>query len=123
VELVQGSDAAVVLTNLPTVVSSAGSTADEWRKARRRVDVPFDHLQLFQDVIDEICAAGSAVHCVQNVFPPSERGKGRYFIDHCHPTSEGYAQVAERIAAALRDQGLVPSEGAEPPLAPEAPVG
>ena len=94
----RATGAAVVLTNLPTILSSQGNTPAELRTARGKlgIDWNLDHLQLFQEQIDEVCRMSGA-SCILNLFPIAEAGKGGVFLDHCHPNEAGHVLIADEL--------------------------
>jgi lysophospholipase L1-like esterase len=87
----------LLLVNLPTVLS-ARSPADALGARRAWWTTRFDSVEdvaRFQHALDRICQTG--VPCFQDAFPSSESGKRRFFLDHCHFSAEGSAEMARRL--------------------------
>jgi hypothetical protein len=92
-----GNRIGVVVTNLPTILSTQGNTPEELTKATGVILPRIEHLAMFQGVIDDVCRAHPEIACVTDVFALGETGKGPFFFDDCHPLPEGYAVMARRV--------------------------
>jgi lysophospholipase L1-like esterase len=97
IDLAENHKIKVILTNLPTILSTQGNTSEELAKAELFPKV--ENVLVFAGVIDQVCAKrmNENVLCVRNIFNLEENNKDPYFVDHCHPTSQGNYMIAQKL--------------------------
>lgn len=102
IDVAEGREIKVILTNLPTILSTQGNTPEELEKAARYPEV--ENVLMFEQVIGEVCAEreNANVLCVRNLFPLEESNKDPFFFDHCHPYREGNYIIAQQLVEAIQ---------------------